>query len=161
MKKECDMLILYLSSTYMQDINPIPSLIPKKSRLAYYLSIGLFLLMITLSIGFSVYNMLLERTIESEKTQIAEIQKNIDEISRDRKVILTKIEKSGTIRPSIDLKGIVADFYTAASASDVRLKGFSIANDVISTSLTATKPDGIVHPDAASTIIKMMREYAK
>ena len=151
---------MYLSSSYMQDINPIPSLIPKKWRLAYYLSIWLLVFVVGISVGFFVYNILLERKIEAEKTQITEIQKNIDEISRDRRVILTKIEKSGTIRPSIDLKGIVADFYSAASTDDVRLKGFSIANDVISTSLTSTKSAGISHPDAAGTIIKMMQKYA-
>jgi hypothetical protein len=104
--------------------------------------------------------MALERSIEVEKAAIAETKKNIDEVSRDRKVIITRIEKSNTIRPSIDLKGIVADFYDAASRANVRLQGFSIVNDVISTSLIATESTGIVHPDAATTIIAMMQEYA-
>jgi hypothetical protein len=58
------------------------------------------------------------------------------------------------------LKGIVADFRDAASRANVRLKWFSITNDVISTSLTATEPNGTIHPDAVTTIITMMQEYA-
>lgn len=64
-------------------------------------------------------------------------------------MIITRIEESGTIRPSIDLKGIVDAFYEAATSSNVRLKGFGIVNDVISTSLVSTEPYGIAHPDAA------------
>jgi hypothetical protein len=89
--------------------------------------------MIGLSIGFFFYNLVLERSIDTQRETISEIRRNIDEVSRDRKVIITRIESSNTIRPSIDLKGIVADFRDAASRANVRLKGFSIINDVIST----------------------------
>ena len=101
----------------------------------------------------------LDASIETYRSTIAEKKNQIAEISKDRNVILTKIEQSNAIRPSIDLQGIVRDFYDAASRANVRFKGFSITNDVISTTLSSTTPDGIIHPDAAGTIIKMMREY--
>jgi hypothetical protein len=105
-------------------------------------------------------NFLQERKIESQRESLQEVQRQITEVSTDRKVIIAKIIQSNTIRPSIDVRGIVASFYDAASRANVHLKGFSIKNDVINTTLIAKYPDGTIHPDAASTILKMMREYS-
>jgi hypothetical protein len=145
----------------MQESTPKTPLTPVVSSTPFYLSLMILLAMIGLSIGFFFYNLALDRSIEAQKNAISETRKNIEEVSRDRKVIITRIEGSNTIRPSIDLKGIVADFYDAASRANVRLNGFNITNDVISTSLTATESNGAIHPDAASTIITMMQEYAQ
>lgn len=153
--------ILYLLLYYMQEPTPPLNLMPKVSRTPFYFSVSLLFLVIWLSIGFFFYNIFLEQSIEGQKIILSETRKSIDDISRDRKVIITRIEESGTIRPSIDLKGIVDAFYEAATSSNVRLKGFGIVNDVISTSLISTEPYGIAHPDAAWTIIEMMRKYAQ
>ncbi len=155
------MLILYLLLSYMQDSPSPPDLMPKVSRTPFYFSVSLLLLVIWLSIGFFFYNFLLEQSIQKKKVAISQTRISIDDISRDRKVIITRIEESGTIRPSIDLKGIVDAFYEAATSSNVRLKGFNIVNDVITTSLVSTEPYGIAHPDVAGTIIEMMRKYAQ
>ena len=155
------MLTLYLLLYYMQEPTSPLNLMPKVSRTPFYFSVSLLFLVIWLSIGFFFYNIFLEQSIEGQKIILSETRKSIDDISRDRKVIITRIEESGTIRPSIDLKGIVDAFYEAATSSNVRLKGFGIVNDVISTSLISTEPYGIAHPDAAWTIIEMMRKYAQ
>jgi hypothetical protein len=126
----------------MQESTPKTPLTPVVSSTPFYLSLMILLAMIGLSIGFFFYNLALDRSIEAHKNTISETRKNIEEVSRDRKVIITRIEGSNTIRPSIDLKGIVADFYDAASRANVRLNGFNITNDVISTSLTATESNG-------------------
>lgn len=155
------MLILYLLFFYMQESTSPANIMPTVSRTPFFFSIGLLLTVIGLSVGFFFYNIFLDQTIESKKSEIAKTHTSIEELSRDRKVILTRIEQSGTIRPSIDFKGIIAHFYDAASAANVRLKWFNIVNDVISTTLIATEPFGIDHPDPAGTIIEMMRNYAR
>jgi hypothetical protein len=68
---------------------------------------------------------------------------------------------SNTLRPSLDLVSLIARFREAASTAWVRLKGFSVDHDTITTSLIATEWDPQIHPDPASTIIRMMREYAQ
>jgi hypothetical protein len=111
------------------------------------------------SIGLLVYNMSLQSTEKNLREKIVAKNAEITEVSNDRKVIITKILQSDTIRPTLDLKGIIANFRDAASRANVRLKGFQISKDVISTSLIATVGN-TVHPDPASTIITMMRNYA-
>ncbi len=155
------MLILYLLFFYMQESTPPVNLMPKVSRTPFYFSVALLLIVLGLSVGFFFYNIFLDQSIETKKVAISQTRASIEEISRDRKVILTQIEQSGTIRPSIDLKGIVSYFYEAATAANVRLQWFNISYDVITTSLTATEPYGIAHPDPAGTIIEMMRNYAR
>lgn len=123
----------------MQESTITPAIVPKASRTAYFFSITLLVLIIGLSLGFFMYNIYIEKGIQDLKIGNSEIRNEIEELSKDRKIILTRIEKTNTIRPSIDLKGIIADFYDAASRANVRLKGFSIVNDTISTSLTATQ----------------------
>ncbi len=154
------MLILYLLFSYMQEPTTPTNPMPKISRTPFYFSLSLLLFVIGLSAGFFFYNILLDQSIGEKKVAISETRTSIDDISRDRKVILTRIEQSWTIRPSIDLKGIVDNFYEAATTANIRLKGFNIVNDVISTTLVSTEPYGIAHPDAAGTIIEMMRKYA-
>lgn len=99
--------------------------------------------------------------IKQEESQIAEIQKSIDTANSDRKMLVVKIIMNNDIRPSLDLKWLIAQFRLAASKAWVTLNGFSIQNDTISTTLVATMGDAQVHPDPASTIIAMMQAYAK
>lgn len=102
----------------------------------------------------------LDRNIEKNNAEIATTEEQIRLASTDRRIIITQILKSNSIRPSLDITGLIREFQKAAIASNVRLKGFSVANDVISTTLIATEGDPQIHPDPASTVIKMMRDYA-
>jgi hypothetical protein len=158
-KMKYGMVVWYLLFFNMQE-HTITSLVPKTSRTPFYFAITLLILTLAMSIGFFFRNIILTGNIEDEKDAITQVRKQIDEVSQDRNVIITKIVMSNTIRPSIDLKGLESGFRDAAFRANVRLKGFSVTNDVISTTLIATQADGIAHPDPAGTIIKMMREYA-
>lgn len=143
----------------MQETKSTSILPTKRSHTSFYITLLFACSIIGALIWLSLYNTYLSRTESHLVSQIGQTQKSIEEVSREKSVIIAKIEASNTVRPSIDLKWLVNDFYDAASRANVRLKGFSIANDVISTSLISTQPDGSVHPDSASTIIKMMRTY--
>ena len=145
----------------MQDSKNTPDTsLLRVSHAPLYMSILFAIVVVGMTIGMFLYNTYTAGNISTIRSQITEKQKEIDSVSRDRNVIISKIESSNTVRPSIDLKWLVNDFYDAASAANVRLKGFSIANDVITTSLIATQADGMSHNDTASMIIKMMRDYA-
>ncbi len=143
----------------MQETKPSTLLPAKISHTSMYMTILFALIVVLALIGLSIYNTYLSRAENSLVSQIQQTQKSIEEVSREKSVIIAKIEASNTVRPSIDLKWLVNDFYDAAARANVRLKGFSIANDVISTSLISTQSDSGIHPDPAGTIIKMMRTY--
>lgn len=70
-------------------------------------------------------------------------------------MIVANILNSATIRPSLDLKTFVRSFRLAAAQANVRLQGFSIVNDTITSSLTATRDSNV--SDAVEIIIAMMR----
>ncbi len=97
----------------------------------------------------------------SNRVSIADVENKIQMMSTDKDIIITRILQSNTIRPSLDINGLIKEFQRVAVASNVRLSGFNVSNDTITTALTATEWDPQVHPDPASTIIKMIREYAK
>ena len=136
------------------------SLVPKVSRTPFYFAMTFLVLTISVCVGVFIYNIWSDRKIDDEKLKISELQNQINQLSQDRNIIITKIVSSNTIRPSIDLKWLERGFRDAAFQANVRLKGFSVNNDVISTSLIATEWDGISHPDPVGTIIKMMRDYS-
>ncbi len=107
------------------------------------------------------YNYILGKQIETMKSEIATIDSQIAIISTDRKIVIANILKSNRIRPTIDVKWLIQEFYTAAAKSNVRFKGFSVKNDIITTTLIASEGDPLVHPDPAITIIKMIEDYSQ
>ena len=113
------------------------------------------------SIGLGIYNFYLDRQIEAFHTNIAYMDAKIQTISTDKSIIITKILRSNALRPSLDINGLIKEFQRVAVMSNVRLTGFNVSGDTISTMLTATEWDPQIHPDPAATIIKMIREYAK
>ena len=135
-------------------------ILERRGKLTWYLALILLLVVIGWAIWLYAYDTYLSTRIESEKVSTAEINKQIEEISKDRDIIITKIVSSSTIRPSLDIKALVTEFREAAIRAGVKLKGFSVDKDVVSTTLTATEWDPQTHPDPAATIIRMMREYA-
>lgn len=77
--------------------------------------------------------------IKSTESEIARLQRDIDKASTDRNIVVANIVRENTIRPSLDLKKIVADFRIAAARARVEFDGFTIKDDVISTKLTSTE----------------------
>lgn len=130
------------------------------SRFPWYLSIALAVIVALTSSALGGYNLYLDMQIRDTNAAIAEVDKNIALMSTDTRIIITKILRSNAIRPSLDIGGLITQFKGVADRANVRLKGFAVANDVISTTLIANEGDPQIHPDPASTIIKMMREYA-
>lgn len=138
----------------------VSSIAPVPSRFPWFFSLVLAGLVLAGTIGMGVYGFFLDRSIVEREKDIAMVDTQIQTASADRKIILAQILATNTIRPSIDVAGLVKEFQSAAATANVRLKGFSVVNDTISTTLIATEGDPMIHPDPASTIIKMMREYA-
>jgi hypothetical protein len=103
------------------------------------------------------YTLYLNRGIETTKASLSELDATITTLSTDRKTVIANIIMNNTVRPSIDLKNLVSAFRLVAAKEQVRLQGFSIKNDVISTSLIATAGDPEIHPDPLSTVVRFMR----
>lgn len=133
----------------------------RPSEKNWWLALSMFLIVAIATSGLFVYNYFLGKQIQTTQAKVTEIESQIRTISVDRKVVIANILKTTTIRPTIPVKELIAEFYTAAVKSNVRFKGFSIKNDIISTNLIATVGDPLVHPDPAITIIKMIEEYSQ
>lgn len=136
-----------------------PILPSKKSTFSFILSLFSILAVIGAYIWLFFYSIAIENGIREKKDAIAKIDTQINDISKDQDIIIRKILLSNTIRPSIDLVGLIKEFRDAGNRAKVRLKWFSVKDDIISTSLISTEWDPTVHPDPVATIIKMMREY--
>lgn len=109
--------------------------------------------------GYGYYQ---DTQLSDIKEQISLQDAKIQSGSQDRKVLIANILMTAPIRPSIDIKGLLAQFQKVARESQVRLKGFTVQNDVITTSLIATTSNALtLTQDPAITIITMMEKYAK
>ena len=124
----------------MQD-NTLPksSILPLQGYTSLYLSVLLLLVSVGSSIGLYAYTHYLTRQIQAEVSTRADIEQKISEIARDRDIVITKIVTANALRPSLDLATLVSQFRDAATQANVRLKGFSVSNDTITTSLIATE----------------------
>ena len=142
------------------NIKSISSVI-KPGQSTWYLSIGFFIVTLSIILFFTISSYMRESQITNIQWDINKIQWDISTISADRKVLIANIIKNNSLRPSLDLAPIIREFRLAAVKANVRLKGFSIQNDKISTTLIATEWDSWISPDPVSTVIKMMREYAE
>lgn len=142
-------------------VNHVQAAVQIQNRFPWILSLSLFALVVFWSVGLAVYNFSLDRQIAGTRRAIANTNTQIQLISTDKKIIITKIIRSSALKPSLDINGLIKRFRSAADMSNVRLSGFNVSGDTISTNLTATEWDPQIHPDPAATIIKMMREYAK
>lgn len=135
------------------------SLMPSPSKLPWILSI----LLLTIVIGSGgilfFYNRTIDSSISSIKTDITDKKWQITTIEANKDLVVKNILLANSIRPSIDVHGLVNEFRDAAFRSNVRLQWFNVQDDTISTTLISTVWDASIHPDPAATIIKMMREY--
>ncbi len=137
----------------------IPAVQP--SRFPWFFSLTLAALIGTASIALALYNLYLDREIRTLNTEIISINSKISLASVDRKIVIAQILRSNAIRPTLDINGLITQFRKVAESSNIRLKGFNVANDTISTTLIATHGDVQIHPDPISTIIRMMRDYSR
>ena len=136
------------------------STVPKPSNLSWIFSLIIVWVVIVSGVGLFITNSITSKTLDTNRNTLAALDTEITKLSQDRQVMITKIIQWNTIRPSLDIKGLIASFKDAAIKSNVRLQWFSVVNDTISTNLISTSGDSEGHSDAAATIIKMMREYA-
>ena len=115
--------------------------------------------MIFSGIGLYFYNSSLDTASEKLQDSIVKKQGEISEISKDKRVVVSRILSSNTLPATLNLRGIIASFRDLSARTNVRLKGFSISRDEITTTLIATEGNPNLHPDPASTIVTMMRAY--
>lgn len=126
------------------------------SHLPLFLSAGALVLMILATLGIYLYTLYLSSDTLSIRDKTAVIDRQIVAEKNNRKVMIAHIIDSGTIRPSIDLVGLLGRFRSIATEYGVRFQGFSINNDILSTQVIATNPDQVNHPDPISAIFKLM-----
>ncbi len=131
----------------------------KPRQTLLYMSIGFFVLIVGLSVFFSLMWFITKSQNTSLQTDIATLEWDIATIGKDRTILIANIVNNNSLRPSLDLIPLISAFGRAAEVANVRLKGFSIAHDTISTTLIATEGDIWIHNDPVATIVKMMRAY--
>jgi hypothetical protein len=84
----------------------------------------------------------------------------IDVLQKDKETVVATLLMEKAIRSTLDLKSLKTDFLSMSQASGIRFKGFTIKNDVLST--TAIANDGTeFHPDPVSAIIALMKTNVK
>ncbi len=138
----------------MQEINQSP-IIKDVSRFSWLSSLSILTLTLSVIAWLYVYQYFTSVTIEELNTDISQLENSILTASNDKDVIIANILSSTTIRPSVNLKSLVNSFRLAAAGAGVRLNGFSVHDDTISTTLIATQES--ITKDPIETIIAMMR----
>ncbi len=144
---------MQVNHTHVNDVSP--------NRFPWFFSLAIALFIGSAGIVLSLYNLYLDSQIRTQKAEITTLENNINLASIDRKVVVAQILQSNAIRPTLDIGGLITQFRKVAESSNIRLKGFNVANDTISTTLIATHGDLQIHPDPVSTIIRMMRDYSR
>jgi hypothetical protein len=111
----------------------------KSGRGLWYLSLFLVIFVLGSSGVCFTATYLTNKTLIASHSKTTEFDDEIARNSTDRTVLIADILSSNTIRPSIDVRKLVLDFRKAASMANVRLQGFSVKDDTISTTLIATE----------------------
>ncbi len=133
---------------------PTP-IIPEPSQFAWFASLGLLALVLLSCLWLWGYQFIAAAQVDTLHTEIANLDTAIATASKDRDIIVADILASATIRPSIDLKTLVRSFRIAATQAGVRLQGFSVKDDMISSTLIATRDANGIDP--VQIIIDMMQ----
>ncbi len=145
----------------MQENNTSIASVIKPGQTTWYISIIFFVMITWIILFFGISSSFRGSQITTIMEDISKLETDIASISKDRKVLIANIIRNNKLRPSLNLGPIIREFRMAAIKSNVRLNGFSIANDTITTTLIATEWDSGVSPDPVATVIKMMRDYAE
>ena len=132
-----------------------------QSPLAFYLSILMLVLVVVFSGAMIALTSVTESQVASTQTQIQEKDQQLQSARENTTILIADILQKKLVPLSVDLKKVVTDFRMAARLAGVRLEGFALQDNTISTQLTASEAYGQAgHTDPAVTIIKMMRDYA-
>ena len=107
-------------------------------------------------LGLYGYQFVSASYIETLASDTRSLDADIATSTKDRDIIIADILASSSIRPSIDLKALVRAFRVAATQAGVRLQGFSVRDDIISSTLIASR-DVTSMTDPVETIIALMR----
>jgi hypothetical protein len=129
--------------------------IPEANRFSWYASLGVAGLTLLSIFGLFIYQYFQTSHIESLNTEITQLDVNIQTAAMDKDIIIANILSSTVLRPSIDLKLLVRSFRLAAATAGVRLSGFSVSNDMITTNLSVMQESPSIDP--VETIIALMR----
>jgi hypothetical protein len=138
----------------MQELNQTP-ILQKPSQAAWKASIALLIFVILASAGLFAYQIVLGQQITTLTDTIRTQAGHISSGSTDRDIIVAGILSSSTLRPSLELGKLVSDFRAVAQSARIRLQGFSVADDRISSHLIVTPELGGADP--ITTIIALMR----
>ncbi len=134
---------------------PTP-IIREPSQFAWLASLWLLILTLLSCLWLYGYQFVTASYIETIDSDIRSLDADIATSTKDRDIIIANILTSASIRPSIDLKTLVRAFRIAATQAGVRLQGFSVRDDIISSTLIASR-DVTSTTDPVETIIAMMR----
>ena len=107
-------------------------------------------------LGLYGYQFVSASYIETLTSDTRSLDADIATSTKDRDIIIADILASASIRPSIDLKVLVESFRAAARQAGVRLQGFSVRDDIISSTLIASR-NVTSMTDPVETIIALMR----
>ncbi len=138
----------------MQEIKP-NHIIQEPSRFSWFSSLIVLCLTFVSTWWLYGYQFIAASNMESLNVEITQLESSIQSASTDRDVLVANILSSTNIRPSIDLEVLVKMFSLAAANAWVRLSGFSVRDDVITSTLIATQ--GTTGMDPVEVIIAMMR----
>lgn len=138
----------------MQELSTNPTL-QKPSQSAWRASIVLLIFVLLVSAGLFAYQIMRGIDLRILTSTIQEQEARIASGSTDRDVIIAGILSSSTLRPSIQLGRLVSDSRAVASSAHIRLQGFSVVDDRISSHLIVTPEIGGTDP--INTIIALMR----
>ena len=134
---------------------PTP-IIREPSQFAWLASLALLALTLLSCLGLYGYQFVTASRIETLAADTRSLEADIATSTKDRDIIIADILATASIRPSIDLKALVRAFRQAANQGGVRLQGFSVRDDVISSTLIASR-DVTSSTDPVETIIALMR----
>jgi cell division protein FtsL len=139
----------------MQEISTNPQS-PKENRTYFYFSLGFFSLIVFSILSLFLYTKYLNTASLSIRDEIGQIDRKIAAQNADRMILIANILKSNSIRPSVELESLVKKFRDIASENGVRLRGFSVLDDVLSTTVIATTPADTNYPDPISAVFRVM-----
>jgi hypothetical protein len=138
----------------MQELNQTPT-IQKPSQATWKASIALLVFTLLASVGIFAYQIVLGQQLTTLTATTRDTEARIASGSTQRDIIVAGILASSTLRPSIDLGRLVSDFRAVAASAHIRLQGFTVSDDRISSHLIVTPELGGADP--ITTIIALMR----
>lgn len=137
--------------------NPANSAPKQQERAtAFMLSIGLLIFVLLVTGVFFGLKIMKQSSIDVANSETQTINSKISALEADKKNSVAALIEGNSI-PSIELSPLILQLQNLASQSQVQFNGFNIADDSITTTLTAVNAD----KDAVQKIINLMNTFAK